>query len=104
MSTEAPATPKTKTERQTTAYHILASRPNLPGISGDVDVTSFTPLSTWDIVALDIEAPNGDAAIRKHVEGSRGTGAGQYVAVPARSWKPVTVTVEQTTVVKVGDA
>ncbi len=29
-------------------------------------------------------------------------GAGVYTAVPARSWKPVTVTVETKTVVKLG--
>ncbi len=28
--------------------------------------------------------------------------AGEYVAVPARSWKPLTVTVEQTTKVTIG--
>lgn len=29
-------------------------------------------------------------------------GEGEYVAVPARSWKPLTVTVEQTTKVTIG--
>lgn len=42
------------------------------------------------------KAPNADFAIRE-VAGKEG--AGQYVAVPARSWVPRTVTVETKTAV-----
>jgi hypothetical protein len=41
------------------------------------------------------EASSADAALRKSI-GEPGT----YVAVPARSWKPVTVTTETRTVLK----
>jgi hypothetical protein len=85
-----------------TAYHIFARDQYLPGGSGDVDVTSFTQQENWTIVARDIEAANVAAALRKHAETN--DKGGTYVAVPARSWKPVKVTVEQQTVVKVGDA
>jgi hypothetical protein len=41
------------------------------------------------------DAPNADQAIRQAVDRP-----GLYVAVPARSWKPVTVTTETRTVLK----
>lgn len=47
-----------------------------------------------------VEAPNANAAIRK-VLSNRPAYSGTYVAVPARSWKPVTVTAETQTVLKI---
>lgn len=46
-----------------------------------------------------VRASSANAAIRAVAEKK---GDGQYVAVPARSWKPVTVKVEQTTKVSFG--
>lgn len=43
-----------------------------------------------------VKAPNADFAIREIAEKE---GAGQYVAVPARSWVPRTVVVETKTAV-----
>jgi hypothetical protein len=44
-----------------------------------------------------VNAASADAAIRAVAEAK---GAGEFVAVPARSWKPRTVTVEQKTAVR----
>lgn len=42
-----------------------------------------------------------EASSARRALSSRGVDEGTYVAVPARSWKPLTVTVEQTTRVKI---
>jgi hypothetical protein len=84
MTTAPPADKKTATK---TAYHIFRQVPN------DQVATSYEP------VEPNVEASSAAEAIRLTVKT-----AGTFVAVPARSWKPVKVTVEQTTVVKVGDA
>jgi hypothetical protein len=68
------------------------------GADTDTEPTSF-PLGITDVGV--ITAATKTAAIRTAVEKH---GAGTYVAVTERSWKPQKVTVEQTTVVKVGDA
>lgn len=49
-----------------------------------------------------VEAASGDAAIRAHVR--EYADEGTFVAVPARSWQPQTVTTETKTTVKIGDA
>jgi hypothetical protein len=49
----------------------------------------------WEVENAAVEASSADAAIRKTI-----TLNGRYVAVPARSWKPVTVTTETKTVLK----
>jgi hypothetical protein len=48
-----------------------------------------------------VEATSAEAAIRAEV-GDGKAGAKTYVAVPARSWKPVAVSVETTKRVKLG--
>jgi hypothetical protein len=48
-----------------------------------------------------VEAASAEAAIRAEV-GDGKAGAKTYVAVPARSWKPVSVVVETTKRVKLG--
>jgi hypothetical protein len=55
------------------------------------------------IVAGSVDAPNAEAAI-KTVAGRLDTPTGGFVAVPARSWKPVTVQAVQTTTLKLEDA
>lgn len=52
-----------------------------------------------DGYAAGVEAHSAEAAIRKAVEAPN-NGDGIYVAVPQASWKPVRVSVEQTTRVK----
>lgn len=95
-----PASPaKTKT-----AYHVLkfpAKPAPIQTTSGATMATSGTPTPPGLQDIGEVEATNPNEAIKTVVEKH---GAGQYVAVPARSWRPVKVTVEQTTVVKVGDA
>jgi hypothetical protein len=49
----------------------------------------------WRERGAPLEAHSGEAAIRKHA-----ADAGTFVAVPARSWKPVTVEVETTRQIK----
>ncbi len=54
-------------------------------------VTSFSGV-IWAEFGV-VEARSANEAIRQAAAGV----AGRFVAVPARSWKPVTVRVEQTT-------
>lgn len=49
-----------------------------------------------------IEATSAEAAVRSAT--IQGAADGTYVAVPARSWKPVTVTTETRSVVKLTEA
>jgi hypothetical protein len=51
-------------------------------------------LDAWHDIGT-TEASSADAAIRRVVDS-----AGTYVAVPARSWKPVTVRTETQTVIR----
>jgi len=101
-----PAPPADKKTATKTAYHVFGVGGEfLPGARDpDVDVTSFEPGGTYTIIARNVEAQSPAAAIRKHVESVKDGHGGTFVAVPARSWRPVKVTVEQQTVVKVGDA
>lgn len=55
-------------------------------------------IAGWMEVGGPISAPNAESLLKQ--AGS----TGRYVAVPARSWKPVKVTVETQTVVKIADA
>jgi hypothetical protein len=50
-----------------------------------------------------LAASSADAAIRKSVK-EVALGTMTFVAVPARSWKPVKVRAEQTTVLKIEEA
>jgi hypothetical protein len=54
-----------------------------------------SPVAAWRVVSNDVQAPSAEFAIRSTIDD-----AGTYVAVPARSWKPVTVTTETKTVLK----
>lgn len=44
----------------------------------------------WKILRT-VEATSANAAIRKLLSADNGTSGGQFVAVPERSWAPVTV-------------
>jgi hypothetical protein len=48
----------------------------------------------------DVKAGSAEAAIRAAVTEAPPLVSTQYVAVPARSWKPVTVTTETRTILK----
>ena len=53
--------------------------------------------NSWDRIQGNVVATSPRRALT-----SAKVGEGEYVAVPARSWKPLTVTVEQTTKVTIG--
>lgn len=57
----------------------------------------------WRIEKSDVAAPHAEAAIRFACMNNE-VHTGIYVAIPTRSWKPVTVTAEQTIVLKIEDA
>jgi hypothetical protein len=67
-----------------------------PATAGD------PPSASWTNVA-EVEASGPTSAI-KQVAAEASTAKGTYVAVPARSWKPVTVQAVQTTTIKLGEA
>ena len=50
-----------------------------------------------------VDAASADAAIRASIDGG-GSATGTFVAVPARSWNPASVTTETKTVVKIAEA
>ena len=79
---------KTK-DRAKTSYAVLrATGVNSSDGPGD-------RVRAWETIA-EVEAANAQDAIRQAAKGAEGV----YVAVPARSWQPVTVKVETRTVVK----
>ncbi len=51
----------------------------------------------WGAIDVDVEATSAKAAIRQTVED-----AGEYVAVPERSWQPQSVKVETQKRLKIG--
>lgn len=57
--------------------------------------------SGWYILGTGtVTARSANAAIRERLGVAEGNPAGVFVAVPARSWKPVTVKVETKTALK----
>lgn len=70
-----------------TRYHVFAEDRDASGAA------AYLPLEAY------VEAHSAVDAIRKSAKKS-----GVYVAVPARSFEPTTVTIETQTVVKVGGA
>lgn len=49
----------------------------------------------WSEVSGTTKASSAKSAIRKALSGQNGGSGGEFVAVPARSWQPVKVAVEQ---------
>jgi len=74
-----------------TKYRVLRKPLPAVGLSPSTSVAA-AEREVWEVVS-EVEASSHDGAIRKAVEaiGSGGT----FVAVPVRSFKPVTVAVEQ---------
>jgi hypothetical protein len=68
-----------------TKYNVLKLHP----------ATSPGSPALWEVVATDVEAQGAPAAIRKTVSATDEPQT--FVAPPARSWQPVTVTVETKT-------
>ncbi len=88
MSTPEPAATATnayKTPKAPVADYIIFEAAAPTAAAGDL----------WKYHGT-IKARNVEAAIQRYVEAEQVEG-GQFAAVPARSWRPVTVTVEQTT-------
>lgn len=77
-----------------TRYHILKLETQPGGVE------RITPVNA------NVAASSAEQAIRAHVAAVAAVDerAGRYVAVPSRSWKPVTVAVETTTRVTLKDA
>jgi len=67
-------------------------------VTGSTSPTSVPEL--WE-AKVNIEAASPEGAIRKYLNETSGTGSGTFVAVPAKSFKPLTVAVEQVTKVTV---
>lgn len=82
-----------------TEYLVLQSVPAHPALSSDEDEVGFSVSDGpgWRSIKK-VEARSADAAIRAVLNGY--TGEGMFVAVPARSWKPVTVKVETKTALR----
>lgn len=79
---EAVAAPKGKS--RPTEYHILK-----------LDVSSAGANEKWTVHARNVEAQGAQAAIRKAV--TETDQSQTFVAVPSRSFQPITVTVETKT-------
>lgn len=65
--------------------------------------------SMWEIASKSVTANNSDQAVRAHAETiaadqTTHDGAGTYIAIPARSWQPVTVKIDTKTVLTISDA
>jgi hypothetical protein len=88
--------PDSQKQAATTAYRIL----RLPTTGTSAPSSVQDAVNAIKDVGV-ITAATKTAAIR---EAAGKHGAGVYVAVTDKSWKPQKVTIEQTTVVKVGDA
>jgi hypothetical protein len=56
--------------------------------------------SGWDVIASSVNASNAESAIRSALAATVNPADGSYVATPKRSWKPLTVSAVQTTVLK----
>ncbi len=84
---------------EATTYIVLRRTNQIGGPQEDPTV----PAWTWAIENSNVPAPSAEAAIRLACK-TDDTPAGTYVAVPARSWKPVTVQAVQTTTLKLEEA
>lgn len=82
-----------------TEYLVLQSVPAHPALPAEEGETtySFTEDLGWRAVGK-VEARSAESAIRALLNGRETFGS--FVAVPARSWKPVTVKVETKTALK----
>ncbi len=84
----ATATPKSAA----TDYMVLAERNNGERPTSGSSASTLVYGKIWQPLKT-VKARSATEAVKL----AAGETAGTYMAVPARSWKPVTVTVEQTT-------
>lgn len=80
-----------------TKYVVLKKHSPPEGSTATASASAAVTATGWLPFASPIEAVSSEAAIRQAAEKN---GAGEYVAVPARSWAPQKVTVEQKAEVK----
>lgn len=66
--------------------------------AGNTTASTSLPNTCWQILAGTYEGSSAEVAIKAAAEKN---GAGEYVAVAARSWNPKRVAVEQRTEVKI---
>ena len=81
-----------------TMYRVLQQQ--TPDGNTSTTASPSTSSNLWRVAGPDIEAASPEAAVRKHLDGAA-KGGGTFVAIPARSFKPLTVAVEQVTKVTV---
>jgi hypothetical protein len=81
-----------------TTYIVLRQREHLPGEALDVGTFGLP----WTVEKANVAASTAEAAIRHACNDKDADGV--YVAVPARSWKPVKVAAVQTTALKLESA
>ena len=81
LAPETAEAEKPKRQNKPTDYHILKLDPGSVGAN-----------ERWTIHARNVEAQGGQAAIRKSV--GEGDVNQTFVAIPSRSFQPITVTVE----------
>lgn len=82
----APAPAKPAAKKATGGYIVLFKEPGASQATGE---------DRWAVHATDPAATSASAAIRKHA--TETSEAGIFVAVPARSWKPVKVSMKSET-------
>lgn len=99
--------PETPVATKTT-YVVLKGvkpKPVIPG-SGDteeIDVTSLYPVQNWKELGR-VEADSADAAIKQIADSTAKPFEGYAVAIPSRSFRPVKVSIETVSRVKLEDA
>lgn len=87
--TTSDSTAQATTKKTGTRYHIFEEKQTSEGVV-------YVP------AIANVEAASGTAAIRKHVDDpSREPINGTFVAVPAKSFQPLKVRIEQQRVVKI---
>ncbi len=98
--TQTAEPPNVSTTKRQTTYHVL-EQTNAQGAA-----------PTFRLVSRDVKAASAEAAVRAHAEKAAAQaenkdeidvtkmapGTGTFIAVPSRSWKPVTVKAETKTV------
>jgi hypothetical protein len=83
--------------------YIVLRRFKIPAPTTSSSAVPHRATEQWDRVT-EVEARSAEHAIRLYAESAAAEASGTFVAVPMRSWKPVTVKAETTTVLKLETA
>lgn len=86
--------------RTKTAYHVLKQTRAPLNVSANQSDSNGPKTPGFDLVAASIDANSSDHAIQLYADKTKDTGT--FIAVPSRSWKPTTVTIETRQIVKLG--